>query len=586
MRSLRRLSFAALVAGLGFLVVQTADQSAGAADPPQKLKQKLKQEAKKKAEEEARKAEEAKKAEEARATDEARKKAAEEEKRTAAAKKAASASKLDAIAIAALIDKHIDAKLAAEKITPSAECTDAEFLRRAYLDVTGVIPTADQAKAFLDDKSSGKRAKLIDTLLDDPNYGRKHADIWLGKLFPKDSDNRFVQPGPFHEWLKGEFNKNTPWDQFVSTLVSATGTVDEHPEVTFFLANRSIDKLTDATTQHFLGVRLGCAQCHNHPFAPTKQAEYWGMAAFFSKVAADRPKNANKGGDNTQLGVKEGAGPTRAKDFVPESAKKVSAKFLGGPEPKLDAKAPYRPELAKWMTAPTNPYFARAAVNRTWAMLFGNGIVDPVDDLIDRNKPSHPELLDDLAKQFVASGYDQKHLIRAICLSRAYQRSAKPTGSNKGDDQLFSHMAVKQMTAYELFDSLTAVLGGDKGGKPDARKGADNPKRGPATERDRFAAFYTAGAEEVNPTEFEAGIPQMLRIMNSKNGPITATARQLAGKLPPTEAIEKLYLTALARRPTADETKQLTAHLAKNPADGYADVLWAVVNSSEFSMIR
>lgn len=256
---LRRLSFAALVAGLGFLVVQTADQSAGAADPPQKLKQKLKQEAKKKAEEEARKAEEAKKAEEARATDEARKKAAEEERRIAAAKKAAAASKLDAVALAALIDKHIDAKLVAEKITPSADCTDAEYLRRAYLDVTGVIPTADQAKAFLDDKSSGKRAKLIDTLLDDPNYGRKHADIWLGKLFPKDSDNRFVQPGPFHEWLKGEFNKNTPWDQFVSTLVSATGTVDEHPEVTFFLANRSIDKLTDATTQHFLGVRLGCA---------------------------------------------------------------------------------------------------------------------------------------------------------------------------------------------------------------------------------------------------------------------------------------------------------------------------------------
>ena len=584
MRSLRRLSFAALVAGLGFLVVQTADQTAVAADPPQKLKQKLKQEAKKKAEE-ARKAEEAKRAEEAKAAEEAKKKAAEEEKRIAAAKKAASASRLDATALAAVIDKHIDAKLAAEKITPSAGCTDAEFLRRAYLDVTGVIPTADQAKAFLDDKSADKRARLIDALLDDPNYGRKHADIWLAKLFPKDSDNRFVQPGPFHEWLKGEFNKNTPWDQFVSGLVSATGTVDEHPEVTFFLANRSIDKLTDATTQHFLGVRLGCAQCHNHPFAPTKQAEYWGMAAFFSKVSAERPKNPNKGGDNDKLGVHEGKVPSKAKDFFPESAKKVSAKFLGGPEPKLSAAEPYRPELAKWMTSPTNPYFAKAAVNRTWAVLFGNGIVDPVDDLIDRNKPSHPELLDHLAKQFVASGYDQKHLIRAICLSRAYQRSAKPNESNRADDQLFSHLAVKQMSAYELFDSLTVVIGGDKGGKPDGKKG-DNPKRGPATERERFAAFYTAGAEEVNPTEFEAGIPQMLRIMNAKNGPITATAKQLAGKLPPAEAIERLYLTALARRPTADETKRLTEHVKANPTDGYADVLWALINSSEFSMIR
>ena len=587
MRYLRHLSFALLLAGFGFVA---ATPTIGADDPKsakQALKQKMREEAKKKAEEEARKAEEAKKAADAKKAEDDKKaaaaKAADEAKKAAAAKSTATA-KQDAVALAALIDRHIDKKLDAEKVTPSAACTDAEFVRRAYLDLTGVIPTGEKAKAFLDDASPDKRAKLIDALLGDSHYGRKQADVWLAKLFPKDSDNRFVQPGPFHEWLAGEFNKNVAWDQFVSGIVTATGSVDEHPEVTFFLANRSIDKLTDATTQHFLGVRLGCAQCHNHPFTTTKQAEYWGMAAFFSKVSAERPKNPNKGGENDKLGVKEGNGPTKTKDFFPESAKKVSAKFLGGPEPKLDAKEPYRPELARWMTAPANPYFAKAMVNRTWAQLFGNGIVDPVDDLIDTNPASHPDLLAELAVHFAATGYDVKYLIRGICLSHAYQRTAKPTAGNKADTELFSHMAVKQMSAFQLFDSTAAVLGAEKG-KAEGRKPADG-KRGPTGERERFAQFYQAGAEEVNPTEYEAGIPQVLRILNSKSGPITATAKQLTGGLKPDAAIEKLYLATLSRRPTADETKRLTEHVAKNPTDGYADVLWAVLNSSEFSMVR
>jgi hypothetical protein len=584
MQTLRRLSFAAFVAALGFclMVSASADDKADLKAAQKAARQKMKQEAKKKAEEEAQKAEEAKRAADA--------KKAEDEKKAAAGRAVEQAKRASAnqnlAALARLIDSHIDQKLADEKIAPSAGCTDAEFLRRAYLDLTGVIPTAEKAKAFLDDPASDKRAKLVDDLLADPNYGRKQADIWLAKLFPKDSDNRFVQPAPFHDWLKDRFNANTPWNELTSTIITAAGTVDEHPEVTFFLANRSVDKLTDATTQHFLGVRLGCAQCHNHPFTATKQTEYWGMAAFFSKVSAERPKNPNKGGENDKLGVREGAAATKAKDFFPESAKKVNAKFLGGPEPKLDAKEPFRPELARWMTAPTNPFFAKAMVNRTWAQLFGHGIVDPVDDLIDKNKPSHPELLDALAKHFTDTGYDVKYLIRGICATAAYQRSAKPTAGNKDDDQLFSHLAVKQMSAEQLFDSYQAVVGNQPAAKGGREKGMAAGKRGPATERERFVQFYTAGAEEANPTEFEAGIPQALRIMNAKNPQIAATAKQLTNGRKPDAAIEQLYLATLSRRPTADETKRLTDHVKANPTDGYADVLWAVLNSSEFSMIR
>lgn len=582
MRFVRTLP-ALLLAGAVALAV--ALPAVGADEKADKKAQrlKMKEEAAKKAAEDAKKAEEAKQAAQAKEAADAAKAAAEAKKAADARKAALAVSKLDSAGIAKLIDAEVGKKLAAEKVEPSPVCSDADFLRRVYLDFTGVIPSADKAKAFLDDKSPGKRAKLIDELLADPNYGRKHADIWLAKLYPRDSDNRFLTAEKFYTWIQDQFNANTPWDQLVTSLVTATGTVDEHPETTFFLANRSIDKLTDAVSQHFLGVRLSCAQCHNHPFTATKQNEYWAMAAFFSKVSAEKPKNTNKGGDNSQLGVHEGKGPTKAKDFFPESAKKVSAKFLGGPEPKLSDAEPYRPVLAKWMTDAANPYFAKAMVNRTWAQLFGNGIVDPVDDLIEKNAPSHPALLDALAKQFAAGGYDVKALFRGIALSDTYQRSAKPNGSNKGDAQLFSHAAVKQMSGEQLYDSLQLVIGTDK---DSGKKVQNTTTKQPMTKRTSFALFYLAGAEETDPTEFEAGIPQMLKQLNANNTRLIAAAKSLTSGMKADAAVEKLYLTTLARRPTTDETKRLTEYVSQNPTDGYADVLWALLNSSEFVMIR
>ena len=236
----------------------------------------------------------------------------------------------DAAALAKLIDAEVTKKLADAKIPASPRCTDEEFLRRAYLDVTGVIPTAEQAKAFLDSMDPDKRAKLVDELLASPSYGRHLADLWVPKLFPRDSANRFVLREPLVKWLAEQFNANTPWNQFVFNLVTATGTVDENPAVTYFLANRSVDKLTDGVTQHFLGIQLQCAQCHNHPFTEWKQTEYWGVAEFFARVQPQNPKNANKGGDNTKIGVSEGTNRTKLKDFFPESAKAVPPKFLGG----------------------------------------------------------------------------------------------------------------------------------------------------------------------------------------------------------------------------------------------------------------
>jgi hypothetical protein len=504
---------------------------------------------------------------------------------------AAVPTKKDAAALAKLIDAEVTHKLAAAKVAPSPRCSDEEFLRRAHLDITGVIPTADKAREFLDSADPAKREKLIDELLADPHYGRRMADIWTAKLFPTDSANRFVLKDPLYKWLEAEFNKNTPWDEFATSLVTATGAVEDNPAATYFLANRSVDKLTDTTAQHFLGVQLQCAQCHNHPFTEWKQDEYWGVAAFYSKVRADNPKNANKGGDNTKIGVQEGNVRSRQKAFFPEAAKDVPAKYLGGPAAGLPSTEPYRPALAAWMTHPDNPFFARALVNRTWAHLFGRGLVNPVDDMLPENEPSHPELLDALARHAARAGdFDLKYLLKAICLSDTYQRTSKPTTGNKADARLFSHMAVKVMSPEQLFDSLAQVTGLDKG--PAAKR--DRPvagagRGGPVGLRAQFVSFFRAGADSTNPVEYEAGIPQALKLMNSPIANTPAALRNAIGSTTdPAEATERIYLAALSRRPTADEKKTLAEYVAKvgNKQTALADILWVVLNSSEFTLVR
>ncbi len=493
----------------------------------------------------------------------------------------------DPAALAKVIDAEITRKIATAKLTASAQSSDEEFLRRVSLDITGVIPSAERAKAFIDDKSPDKRTKLIDELLADPRFGRRMADIWTAKLFPKDSGNRFVLKDPLYKWLEEEFNKNPGWDTFTTRLVSATGTVAENGAVTYFLANRSVDKLTDTTAQHFLGIQLQCAQCHNHPFTTWKQTEYWGMAAFYGKVKADNPKNANKGGDNTTIGVTEGPRQTKQKDFFPESAKTVPAKFLGGPEPSLGAAEPYRPALAKWMTSPSNAFFAKSMVNRTWAHLFGRGFVNPVDDMLPENDPTHPDLMAALAHHVSTTGeFDLKYLIKAICLSDAYQRTSKPTADNKNDKALYSHVAVKVLSPEQLFDSLAQVTGNRAS---DARvKGAANPKGVRLGARDQFVNFFLAGADSTSALDYEAGIPQALRLMNSPIANNPAAVRAVAGTTSkPEEAIERIYLAALSRRPTADETKSLTDYVTRVGAQtAYGDILWAVLNSSEFTLVK
>jgi hypothetical protein len=333
----------------------------------------------------------------------------------------------------------------------------------------------------------------------------------------------------------------------------------------------------------FLGVRLQCAQCHNHPFVEIKQDEYWGMAAFFRNVrmSANPQKAAKKG---ISPGIYEtAAGPKGKKNALPMSAKNVPARFLQGEQVKLNASEPYRPALAKWLTSGDNPFFAKAMVNRVWYQLFGRGIVNPVDDMHDGNPPTHPELLAGLTEQLKTSDFDLKFLCRAICNSQAYQRTSRPAEGNKDDKQLYSHAAVRVLTPEQLYDSLTAIVGQGRVAFEGKRKQAG--PRGPGTPREAFLAFFRV-EEGADPTEYQAGIPQALRLMNSAQTSNPAIVDRLAKGQSRRQAIEQLFLTVLSRRPTEQEIARFTEYVAQqdSPRTGYSDVLWALLNSSEFAL--
>jgi len=500
--------------------------------------------------------------------------------------------KLDAAALAKVIDGEVQRRLDAEKIKPSAKADDAEFLRRVYLDLIGVIPPRDKAAAFLDSKDPNKRAKLVDELLANPRFGTSLAEMWTELMLPRDSNNRRTSPVGLQEWLTKRFNENQPWDKIVYDLVTSSGDMAENGAVTYFVANNTMEKMTGSVTKLFMGVQLQCAQCHNHPFTNYKQDDFWSTAAFFSRVKAADQKKAAKAG--TPVTVTENAGGGGGKGFGKKKAvdgyRNLPPKYLQGTTAKVTQGEPFRPVFAKWLTATDNPFFARAFANRMWHHFVGRGFVNPVDDMHGDNPATHPELVTALAEQFRANGFDVKYLMRAIVLSDTYQRSSRPAHGNEADTELYSHMPTRVMTPFQLYDSLTSIVGaGNFGGKGGFGKGGGGGKKGGGPGgREGFVTFFIS--ENPDATEYEAGIPQVLRLMNSpmlnNTGPTVSEA--MKGASTPQVVIERLYLTALARRPTEVEMTRRLAYVNRPGGGGaqqsYGDILWALLNSSEFTM--
>jgi hypothetical protein len=389
--------------------------------------------------------------------------------------------------------------------------------------------------------------------------------------------------------VRKQLADDVPYDKMVRELLTtpmggdqqnyfAYGRQQQEPTPTgFFLAKESKpENLGSSTARLFLGIRIECAQCHNHPFAQWTRSQFWEYASFFASLKSENSNIFNPVREN----------PTRLVLDIPNTTQSVQPAFLDGKEPALKYKVPARMALAEWMTAADNPYFARAIVNRMWAQFFGVGIVDPIDDMGVGISPSHPELLDELARQFVAHGYDFKFLIRAITASKAYQLTSTTTDRTQEDKQMFARMPVKGLTGDQLFDSIAQATGYRK-----------EPTQGRAffgnqTVRSQFVAKF-AGQEK--PTETQTSILQALSLMN---GSFVADATSLersatlaavveAPFLQPAQKIETLYLATLSRKPRAEEMEHLLKYFKeggpkKNEKTALTDIFWALLNSSEF----
>jgi hypothetical protein len=497
----------------------------------------------------------------------------------ATASREAAAGEPDTTELAALIDRQVETRLGAEGVQPADPADDAEFLRRVYLDLHGVIPTAEQAARFLADTDPNRRARLIETLLASPRYGEYLGDIWQGYLLSPLSDDRWARADRLRQWLAGRFNTRT-WDRIATELLTATGKVDENPAVLYLIEGRlprTVPDLTDLTTRYFLGIRLNCAQCHDHPFVGWTRRDFWGMAAFFTQI-----QTPGKSKLVYQVGVKDYPEITldSLKDGTPDGFLSRPPTFLGGEELRTGKGTTSRAALAAWMTSPDTPYFARAMVNRTWWRLFGRGIVQPVDDMHAANSPSHPQLLDLLARRFVESGFDLKFLTRAIVSSRAYQRTSRPGSAPEKEGALFGRMSVKVLSAGQLYDSLVTIFGA-----PVKTRGAD-PRQ---SARAEFTQFFGDDGDP-DPTAYRRGIPHLLRQMNSgqfAGQSLPALVARLAkpGRAPDDVAGD-LFLTILSRQPTGDELRLFRAHVARaaSAEAAYRELTWALMMTSEFSL--
>ena len=340
-------------------------------------------------------------------------------------------------------------------IAPSDPCTDAEFIRRAALDITGTLPKPEEVRAFLDQNVPDKRARLVDRLLDRPEYAAYFAVKWADILRNKRENDPKAQRGTFtfHDWIRASLAANIPYDQFVRAILAASGTPETSPPVQWYRKVKMTDAYVDDSAQVFLGMRLQCARCHHHPFEKWSQDDYYGFAAFFARVARKPSLPAQRIGRDDMVVYTARNGTVTH----PKTGRAMTPKGLGGAVVPVPASDDPRQKLVDWMADPKNPFFARALVNRYWAHFFGRGIVEPMDDLRSTNPPSNPELLDALAEAFVKSRYDLKQLVRTIATSRVYGLSSLPNETNAKDRQSFARHYPKRLAAEVLLDAISHV---------------------------------------------------------------------------------------------------------------------------------
>ena len=500
----------------------------------------------------------------------------------------------EVVELATEIDGLIRRRLAAENVTAAPAADDAEFLRRVFLDLGGRIPPSTRVRRFLADRDPDKRRKVVDELLDSSLYVVHFSNVWRKALLPEtqaDPQTRVLVPA-FEAWLRQKLTDDTSYSEMVREIVTVPlaasrnpreipGQADRPSPLAFYQAKQiKPENLAASTARTFLGIRIECAQCHDHPFDNWKQNDFWSFAAFFAGM-----ERQGRGG--FLAAIREVA--DRRKLKIPGTETSVGPVFLDGSRPLPTQTRGARQLLADWMITVENSYFAKAAVNRLWSQMFGIGLVDPPDDFTADNPPSHPKLLDLLASEFASHNFDVRHILRSIVASDAYQRTSRQTDPSQQKPRLFSRMAVKGLSPEQIFDSLAQATGY-------VPVAVDRTSTGPGaldSVRSEFVDLF--GDDSSRPTQQRTTILQALALMNgglvseatSLDRSRTLTAVVEFPALGTGDRVEALFLAALGRRPGAKRLAALVAYVdaggvTRDPAAALADVFWSLLNSSEF----
>jgi hypothetical protein len=481
------------------------------------------------------------------------------------------------------VDKFVFEKLRQLQILPSELCADEEFVRRVYLDVIGELPTVVESEAFLANPDPQKRAALVNGLLERPEY----ADFWALKWSDllRLRNNKVTPAGvhKFYRWVVNALRTNMPYDRFARELLTSAGSTFDHPAANYFRTATDTNDCTETTSQLFLGIRIQCAKCHNHPFERWTQDNYYGIGAFFNRVqrkTSARPEEqvifVARAGEVTQ--------PRTGKQMKPWLPLTGDADLPGEDD--------RRQTFVDWLVKPDNPFFAKVEVNRLWGHLLGRGIVEPVDDFRDSNPPSSAALLDALAQDFAAHGFDRKHILRTILNSRTYQLSSRMNEFNKSDVKYFSHARTRLLSAEQLLDAICQVTSVPEkyAGLPAGTRAIQLPS--PDVDNYFLKVFGQPARETACQCERsnESNLSQALQMIN---GPLVHSKVRdennrlklmLKAQKTTQDVIAELYLAAFCRKPSDAEMATAANHVAASgdQIKGLEDVCWALLNANEF----
>ena len=489
------------------------------------------------------------------------------------------------------IDGHVWDKLQRLGLTASAPASESTFHRRAFLTVIGRLPTPDETRTYLADTDAKKKDKLIDRLLARPEYADFWANKWVDLLRPNPYHAGIKATLNFDAWIREQFRKNVPYDRFVRAIVTARGSTFKDGATVFYRNRREPEELGPMVSQLFLGVRLDCAKCHQHPSEKWSQKDFYGFAAFFGRIGRKGQGISSPISGGEEIVFVKDAGAVKH----PLTGDVLLPTALLGKPLDIPAGADPRAVLAEWMTSKENPFFAKVIANRVWAEMMGRGLVDPVDDMRDTNPPSNPALLAALADDFRTNGYDLKKLIRTIALSHAFGLSSSPTERNVGDTRNHSRHYRTRLRAEALLDAIADVTGVPE--KFDAVPAGSRATEAWTVRFDsKFLDSFGRPDPNADPPCERTGDTTVVQALHLMNAPAlaakitaeTGRAAKLVEKKTNGEIVEELYLLAYSRKPTADEASAGTARLARTDTTrrlATEDLLWALMNTPEFLFV-